>query len=382
MRRVGALSLVLWLAACSGPGREPAAPSIGRALPPLSDQRAAARAASTQCSINNLGGSDGSYAGTGSSVNDSWFIYQPYGYYPTLIHQINGMGSNLGTYTVPSDPYSARWENMDLLAVVGPTAWITGSYANSQGVVTHYIAHADASTITTYPYGPYTIGAIAASPGGPVYFAATDTSGHLVIERFNGSGVTAVAKAPYTGMHVNSMAAFGSDAVVLLTQGREPNQNAVVAHWNGSTFAFHELQYNVGSNGDPGVQITGISPRDLWAVTSHNIYRYNGQWQPYAYVPPQYGTPQFGGVVELRSNYVIVTGSQGSTPTFAPLAYAWHGVDRFQPIAITIPQSGQGGGISALTAVPGTTNFYGNYVSQAGPGYQTTNTYGLASCPG
>ena len=193
-----------------------------------------------------------------------------------------------------------------------------------------------------------------------------------MLARWNGSAISFVTRAPYVRMSVSDMIVFSSTNVYVLLNS--PG-SATVAHWNGSTFAFHNLPNEPGMTAASTVQFSALAANDIWAIGPNAIWHYNGTWQPYLYQTSA-GQPVFSGIAEFRSNYVIATGAVNGNPA----AYVYDGMNRFRPVSIPI-QSYDGyshGGYSLLSANRGTTSFWANYIINGAP-----IAYGvsLVTCP-
>lgn len=367
------------LASCGGRGTTPMSvtprDANRDAVFKLSQQSAAS------CSVTQLAdGTKDVLGAVGSSTTDAWAIENDDmglgATYGALVHFVNGI--KVATYTVPADRATVRFTYINRVRLIGGVPWVIGTYATRQGVTTNYAGRFDGSKIVPYPFPSSSYSVNNADIGGSLstglYLAVQNAKNQIVLNRFNGSAFVPLATEPYTGLAINNILVFGKDVYFLVTEGVYA---AAVGHWNGSSFAFHELQY--GAYKGNGVELTGTSPTDLWAVTATGIWHDNGNWQPYAYQTNSTATPYMEGIAEFNPKYVAVTtmmSSFGQPSTAGALVY--NGVERFLPLNIVNPNSPRP--IFLNNLVPGTTAFYGTYGS-SNPNNAYPYSSGLVSCP-
>lgn len=375
MKRLWLMTAVL-LSSCSGGQSSGISPGD---LPKTVSQvsQAAPAASCTITPLNDPGQNVGSPVG--SSTTDAWAAESPdvdTSQNGDLAHFVNGVKT--ASYTVPGGPsVGVRYSSIAQIRMIDGAPWAIASYIDENWGYSYGVVRFDGTKLVPYSLGSFNTfnnpPDIGGSQSTGIYVSGTSPKGQLEILRFNGTSFVLTAVAPYTNLWIANAVVFNKDIYALLTQNQY--DEAVVAHWNGSSFTFHNL--SSAQYGGNASQITGTSPTDLWAATGKGIWRYNGTWQPYAYQPEsaQYGD-YMEGVVEFNSRYVVVPTMYGINNAGGALVY--NGVERFLPL--TIAANSQNRPLFDISSVPGTTSFYGTYEYLLN-GYLDSISSELVTCP-
>jgi hypothetical protein len=290
-----------------------------------------------------------------------------------VAHFVNGV--KVASYTMPGAPAGTVFQGAYELALVDGVPWAVVFYSPTNPAQTTYaVARFDGSKFVTYPIqSPSTGGLIGGSLSTGVYLAGDIGNGQPLLRRFNGSAFVTVATSNYSNLFVSSMAVFGKDVYILMNSNT--NNMPYVAHWNGSTFAFHELKSANGQYPGEGVQITGASATDVWANSGEGIWHYNGNWQPYAFdLPASY---YMAGIAEFNPKYVVVVDWGGTNNTPGVLVY--NGVDRFLPAPLT--PANPNTQYVWVSGIPGTTSLYAQYYYYDSNISSVAYAAGLMTCP-
>jgi hypothetical protein len=365
----------LGLVACSG---------SSSSLPSVSDPSSAKLTTMTttsgpSCTLTSSS-ADGltQYQTNGSSTTSAWAAYNLPGgggvsdSGPALTEYTNGAWATAGTS--PSGPIG-QWNFTAIREITPTNVWAAAQGAANGFGYEPYLWHYDGTTWATIPLPPAmdnAPNAINGDASGDLFLASINNAGELQLSSWNGIFVTLIATAQYAHWQVNDLVVFSANNVwVLLTQY---GTTAVVAQWNGSRFALHDLPTEPGQPSSRATQFSGNSPSDLWAIGPTAIWHDDGNWQPYLY--EGMGTVTLSGIAELAKNFVIATGSQNSND--ASVALYYNGIDRFQPLALSLPTNeGNDGGLYGLTANAGTNTFWGTFNLGGAP---STSASALVTC--
>lgn len=385
-----AVLFIALLAGCAG--GTSSAPPAGEttSLLPAAVTRAATTTASlSSCSVTATAQSslNGSTIGQVSAVNAGtmWFeTYTPFNGQQSILH-LERYPSN-GTVL---QPFNTPVVDSFIKAFADNDIWIAAQ-PESGSLIT--LDHWNGSSWGQIPLkAPYTSNF---QPTGLSALSTNDVwvSGNLqgsrngrsivqfAIAHWNGSTFSIVAISPYNDPGAGPILEISPTDVWAITYGVGGTEEADAVHWDGSHFAFHQLPLppHPAIHTTNPVQIAATGAKNIWVVGTLNtattvtglIWRYNGQWQPYAYTPAgASATTIFQGVAPLDSQRTVIT-APGSSSQHPATTYAYTGYVRFHAIPNTISEGFAG----PDEMVPGTSSFWAPGYNSAGAAVQ------LVSC--